>query len=394
MLLSLLLPNTPGTCSPALTMTALWLTLLLMPTSHLLQIHPDMSPPITNLRMEAKPDRLTWDLHGNATNIKCIKDSKQILKAEQDRYCEYHALSLCKVSNYTVRVGNPPFSTWILFPEPDGDSEAAAKNLTCWVHDMTVLTCRWAVGRAAPRGVQYRLSWRVGSGKDLECPRYHVDERGVRVGCRWDDVSRYQGGFLVQVHGASAGARIPCKEDMVDFFQQERLSPPNVTIRCNLTHAFLEWKNVSHFNRRVRYQLSIQRGQGAPVEQIFRDNVNSLDLLHPGTFVVRIRAEAYLAGIRSDWSAPQRFVCDSAGDTLSRVWWAALLIALAMLLALLFMFLLCRRFSVVQKILPPVPNVKDPLWDLGQNYKLVVWDIGQPSPEDCPVAQVQVQETA
>uniref|UniRef100_A0A5F9DUI8 Interleukin 3 receptor subunit alpha n=1 Tax=Oryctolagus cuniculus TaxID=9986 RepID=A0A5F9DUI8_RABIT len=345
----------------------------------------DMSPPITNLRMEAKPDRLTWDLHGNATNIKCIKDSKQILKAEQDRYCEYHALSLCKVSNYTVRVGNPPFSTWILFPEPDGDSEAAAKNLTCWVHDMTVLTCRWAVGRAAPRGVQYRLSWRVGSGKDLECPRYHVDERGVRVGCRWDDVSRYQGGFLVQVHGASAGARIPCKEDMVDFFQQERLSPPNVTIRCNLTHAFLEWKNVSHFNRRVRYQLSIQR---------FRDNVNSLDLLHPGTFVVRIRAEAYLAGIRSDWSAPQRFVCDSAGDTLSRVWWAALLIALAMLLALLFMFLLCRRFSVVQKILPPVPNVKDPLWDLGQNYKLVVWDIGQPSPEDCPVAQVQVQETA
>lgn len=37
----------------------------------------------------------------------------------------------------------------------------------------------------------------------------------------------------------------------------------------------------------------------------------------------------------------------------------------------IYLLLSPSRFSVVQKILPPVPNVRDPLRDHGQNYKLV-----------------------
>ena len=39
-----------------------------------------------------------------------------------NRYCQFAAISLCEVTNYTVVVASPPFSASILFPE-DGEGK-------------------------------------------------------------------------------------------------------------------------------------------------------------------------------------------------------------------------------------------------------------------------------
>ncbi|XP_063099176.1 uncharacterized protein LOC134474601 [Cavia porcellus] len=83
--------------------------------------------PLRNLRVEPGSRRLTWDLQGNASGIQCFQSSYPLTdseedasfqEAEDDQYCEYHTMSFCTVTNYTVRVTQPPFSAWILFPQP------------------------------------------------------------------------------------------------------------------------------------------------------------------------------------------------------------------------------------------------------------------------------------
>nr|XP_011733316.1 interleukin-3 receptor subunit alpha [Macaca nemestrina] len=178
-------------------------------------------------------------------------------------YCQFGAISLCEGTNYTVRVASPPFSTWILFPENTGTPRAGAENLTCWVHDVDFLSCSWVVGPAAPADVQYDLYLNnPKSHEQYRCLHYKTDARGTQIGCRFDDIARLSRGSQsshILVRGRSAAVSIPCTDKFVFFSQIERLTPPNMTGECNETHSFMHWKMKSHFNRKFRYELRIQK---------------------------------------------------------------------------------------------------------------------------------------
>ncbi|XP_040844224.1 interleukin-3 receptor subunit alpha isoform X2 [Ochotona curzoniae] len=375
-------------------MLATWFTMLLVPSCCLLQAPPDDNLPIRNLRMDPHSQRLTWDRSGNVSGIECIKNSRQKLKAREDRYCEYRVLSLCEPTNYTVRAASPPFSTWILFPQPGGDSAAAAQNVTCKTAGGDALTCHWAVGSAAPSDVQYQLSWiDQGSSRWRACLNYHVDTWGRQVGCRVDGISQYCPELWVHVFGQTRASRIPCSSKVLTFSSLELLRPPNITTRCNETHSQLHWETQSHFNCSFRYTLHIQKALEPPMKDIVLQDTNSFTLLHRGAFMVKIKVEEVLSEASSDWSEPQHFACDSEEEKASSgIWRTSLLMALGTLLALLLAVLLCRRFSVIQRVFPPIPRMRDPTRGHGQHEELVVWDLGPSGQEDCPVAQLQVQE--
>ncbi|XP_045393653.1 interleukin-3 receptor subunit alpha isoform X1 [Lemur catta] len=359
----------------------------------------DPNPPIKNLRMDPENKRLTWDLNGNVTEISCIKESRLPVQARNNRYCSFGLISPCKVTNYTVTVTHPPFSTWILFPEPDGIPGAAAENLSCRVHDVDVLTCDWTVGRAAPDDVQYQLYLEHETTRARHtCLRYRADDRGTHVGCHFDAisrVSRYPHGFQVVVNGTSERARVPCTDIFRYLSAIEKLSAPNITVKCNKTRSFMEWKMLSHFNRRFNYELQIQKStEAAATETLKVKEHTSFTLPNPGTYTVKIRAQEVFERQLSDWSAPQRVVCDAEEDVHagSRLTW--LLAAVGALLALLLALLLCRRYSLMKKLLPPIPRIKDPISDDFPNDKLMPWEAGRADPEDCAVAEVQlVKET-
>ncbi|XP_008566373.1 PREDICTED: interleukin-3 receptor subunit alpha [Galeopterus variegatus] len=416
-------------------MAVLWLMMFLVPVSCQLQTK-DPNTPIKNLRMEPKSRRLTWDLNGNVTKIECIKDSHQFKEATNNQYCHYGVLSTCNVTNYTVSITNPPFSAWILFPKQDGKPEAAAENLTCWVHDVDFLTCSWALGRAAPSDVQYHLYLKnTSTQKEYPCPHYKKDDQGTHIGCHFDDISRiskYPHQFLILVNGTSKSCSVPCmdifedlsyigKEGLRTFpshysggwnFKIEawqclrkcpkhgamdgnkkgkRLSPPNVTAECNKTHSFMEWEMRSHFNRKFLYELQIEKSTRHVFTEQIQDK-NSFELHNPGTYTVKIRVQEYFIRLPSRWSAPQRFVCDHEEDAHTRGWRTSLLVALGTLLALLCAAFLCKRYSVMQKIFPPIPRLKDPISDKFQNDKMMAWVAGRADREDCPVAEVLVVE--
>lgn len=387
-------------------MAFLWLVVLLMPVSCLLSAHQgrtsprenDPDAPIRNLRIEPESGRLSWDLHGNVSEITCYINSKrEKRKAQNNRYCAVQPIP-CSVTNYTVSVNQGPplstFSTWILYPEPEGNPKAAA-NLTCWIHDVHFLTCRWAPGRAAPPDVRYRLYLENPLSHQMwECVHDEADPRGTHFQCRFDisalpDKLGRLARFLVN-GSTSSGSRIPCSELTSQLSPMEILTAPNITNSwCNQSYAIMRWSVQSNFNFHFKYEVQIQKGE----DQAYSQEVerNSLWLYNPGTYTVKIRAKDASFNLPwGDWSAPQRFVCDGEKGTVLPAWLTSLLIALGMLLALGLVLLLCRRFSVRQKLLPPIPHLKDPISDNLQNERMMAWDPEQASREECPVAEVQV----
>ncbi|XP_036696616.1 interleukin-3 receptor subunit alpha isoform X1 [Balaenoptera musculus] len=344
--------------------------------------------------MEPERKRLTWDLHGNVSEITCLINSKDFTKVWKSTYCSIPYLS-CQATNYSIRVTKgQPFSTWIQYPSQEGNPRAAAENLTCWVHDVDFLTCSWAVGREAPRDVQYSLYLEnLDSYEKWPCSQYTADEQGTNVQCRFHNISvlsKDQTRFLV--NGTSSGSKIPCSETSDKLAKIEVLAAPNVTSRwCNQSYLFMQWQVKSHLNDDFKYELQMQKGtEPAYKEEIYKA---FLELNNPGTYTVRVRArDATFSHYKpwGPWSVHQHFVCEDEKGARLPVWLTSLLIALGTLLIAVGFVLLFCRFSVMQKLFPPIPHMKDHINGKLQNGRTMTWDPDQDSQEECPVAEVQV----
>ncbi|KAM7041412.1 interleukin-3 receptor subunit alpha-like [Molossus nigricans] len=366
-------------------MAGLWLAVFLTPVCSLLRDQA-LNPPITNLRMVPERKQLTWNNTKNISSVECYVDSRLFRKLENNGSCEISVLSKCKASNFTVKVtvvDDEPYSTWIEYPKPEGNPGAAAKDLHCKVHDVDFLTCTWAVGSEAPNDTQYLFTLEnVGTNQRWECPHYTSNERGTHVQCQFDKISRFpENQYRFLVEGVSAEGGILCSEFFELLEDIEELIAPNITATCNESLALMEWEMASLFHRNFEYNLEIQQGTEPPSSHKVHGKQWTLN--NPGTFTVKIQA---LAGL---WSAPQRFVCGRAGGALHQLWLTASLIALAAVLTVGVAVVLCRRYSVLKKLLPPIPHMKDPLRDTCQGEKIMAWEAG-PLTQDCPVAEVQV----
>ncbi|XP_058906677.2 interleukin-3 receptor subunit alpha isoform X6 [Kogia breviceps] len=383
----------------ALAMAFVWLAVFLVPVSGLLppdhDSYPieisDPDPPIKNLRMDPERKRLTWDLHGNVSEITCFINSKPFTKARKGTYCNISDLS-CQVTNYSVTVTKgQPFSAWLQYPRQEGNPWAAAENLTCWVHDVDFVTCRWAVGRQAPRDVQYNLYLEnLDSYEKWPCSQYRADEQGTNVQCRFHNISvlsKDQTRFLV--NGTSSGSKIPCSETSDKLAKIEVLAAPQITSRwCNQSYSFMRWQVRSHLNDDFKYELQIQKG----MELAYKQEIYKafLELNNPGTYTVQVRArDATFSHYKpwGPWSVPQHFVCEEGARL--PAWLTSLLIALGTLLSTGLALLFCR-FLVTQKLFPPIPHMKDHINGKLQNGRTMTWDPDQDSQEECPVVEVQV----
>ncbi|XP_045851566.1 interleukin-3 receptor subunit alpha-like isoform X2 [Meles meles] len=344
-------------------MAVLWLAVFLTSASGLSPSEEDPDSLIKNLRIEPVERRLTWDLHGNVSEIMCFINSKFITKAvNNNRYCQFHVLPSCEVKYFSISLTKgPPFLMGIQYPLQEGNPEAAARGLDCWVHDVDFLTCSWEVGREAPRDVQYHMYW-----QELRLPKH----------------------LQILVRGTSQGARIPCSDRTVELSEIEILNPPNITGTCNTSHLLMEWEASSHFNNRFEYELQLQKGSDPAYTEKLQEKF--FELHNPRNYAARLRAKGFYRKSWSEWSAPQRFACDVGEDSPRPDWLLSALVLLATMLVLGLVILLCGRYSVLQKLFPPIPHMKDSITDNLQSGKLVAWEGSRASREDCPVAEVQV----
>ncbi|XP_021102027.1 interleukin-3 receptor subunit alpha [Heterocephalus glaber] len=410
------------------TMPGPWLSpplllLLLPPACCPRPAAPELGVPIGNLRVEPGSRRLTWDLLGNASGIECFKDGSTCLMVKRvpstqpglhpggrksgseplgptadpaagsdqayDKYCHYSTMSLCTVTNYTVKVTQPAFSAWILFPESGSNAEAAARDLKCKIFDGGPMVCSWAVGTGAPGDVQYQLSWRnLESEEEGVCLRYNTDAQGRNIRCQFDQVRALPEFMMITVNGRSNGFRVPCTDLSIELAAiAETLLPPNISTECNRTHVHLSWLPPrSHFRNNFKYELQTEQIPGGSPVPVNSLSTNEFLLPNPGRCTVRIRAR-YRSNRWTAWSPPQAFGCDrEESSQQQRLWPASVLAALGTLLLAAAALLLCRR-ALLGRLLPPLPPMKDPLADAPQRAQLMPWEAGL---EDCPVSELQV----
>ncbi|XP_074179924.1 interleukin-3 receptor subunit alpha [Rhinolophus sinicus] len=422
-------------------MALLWLAVFLVPAS--CTVHPDQDgqhaqlqvlsadpkSPIENFRMQTRSKTLSWDVIGNVSNVECSKNSNSPTKAQNNHSCKFYVLPKCELSNYTVTAtvaNGESFSTWMQYPVQEGSPGAAARGLKCWVHDVDFLTCSWEVGTEAPSDVQYHayLEAVTRTENKWECPRYSTNELGTHIQCHFKDISAFanvQYRFLV--NGTSTESGIPCSE-FIAYLSHiastglrrqtcqagplvssptralipsqrphllshwEVLSPPTMTVSCNKSHSVMEWKMSSRFYDMFQYELEIQKGTERPYVHR-EDSKTSLVLSNPGAYTVRIRARVRFYQT-SPWSTFQSVVCQKEEDADLHFWLTPLVIALVTLLLVGCALFLCKRYSVLQKLFPPIPHMKDPLGNNTHSERMLACESDRAGQEECPVAKVQV----
>ncbi|XP_075814515.1 interleukin-3 receptor subunit alpha-like [Microtus pennsylvanicus] len=358
------------------------------------------APLFQNLSLEPALLRLSWDgyVTSGSRDVVCQKGMKTRVRADpHSTHCRFPSLSLCHVTDLCVfRVRDLSLPSCIRFPEPDPDCAcmrfpesdpdraSAATNLSCWVHDVDVMTCRWGRGPAAPEDAQYWMFWRdasLGRDRDRECAHYDLaDSRGSRLGCRVDGVAALPPYVTVTVTG---GGGASCSDVSVLLQRAEVLTPPALTAACNGTEAAqLHWEMRSHFHRTFVYELLIQKSSRSEPE-IQETSENHIRVVNPGSAHFRVRARPTSNTEFSDWSPAVPLDCDPDAGTGSRVTvMAAALAVLGAGLTALGTLLLCRR-PLRAKLFPAIPRAKD--LGRGAETETVAWAA---APEDPEVTRV------
>lgn len=370
---------------------ALWLLVALAtPAPSPVTSESGAAPPFFNLRVYPNELRLSWERRAPGPQAVCRKQGLGIVWSDIGReHCRFPSLSLCHMTNISVFLPNDPGATaaWILFPESDPNRPAAATDLHCWLHHVDHVSCRWGRGPGAPSDVQYRMFWRdarQGRDRDRECPRYDVmGMGGARLGCTLDAVGIVLPTLMmVTVTGSSGQGPVSCSDTAVDLQAAEVLTPPTLRAKCNGSDAALvSWVMRSRFHRGFEFQLEIRKGPHSEPETEHTSE-SHFRVRIPGYASFRVRAKPSDIADFSAWSEVAELDCGPGGRSQVTVTTVATLVAVgAGLTALVTLLLLCRR-----RLLPPIPNLKDPMGEKAEPAELVAWEAALP--EECEVTQV------
>uniref|UniRef100_A0A2K5MU20 Colony stimulating factor 2 receptor subunit alpha n=1 Tax=Cercocebus atys TaxID=9531 RepID=A0A2K5MU20_CERAT len=314
-----------------LLVTSLVLCELLQPAFLLILEKPASS---LNVRFDARTMNLTWDCQENTTFSRCFLTDKKGRIVEPrvtNKQCSCTFREICLHGGVTfevhVNTSQRAFQEKLLYPN-SGREGTAAQNFSCFIYNVDFMNCTWVRGPTAPRDVQYFL---------------YIQNSNV------DRTSGVQGCIL------------------------QRFNPPgNVTVRCNTTHCLVRWKQPRTYQKLsyldFQYQLDVHRKNTQPGTENLPINVSG-DLENRYNFpsseprakhAVKIRAADVRILNWSSWSEAAEFGSDDRNPSSVHIY--VLLILGTLVCGLLFGFLF-KRFFRIQRLFPPVPQIKDKLND-------------------------------
>ncbi|XP_017503953.3 granulocyte-macrophage colony-stimulating factor receptor subunit alpha-like isoform X3 [Manis javanica] len=251
----------------------------------------------------------------------------------------------------------------------------------------------WTPGPAAPADVQYHLyAWASTNEDEAECPHYTTDSTGTRVGCHFHKLGKPKrtDNYFFLVNGTSRETAV----QFLDFtpfvaYKIEKYNPPeNITVYDNESHHIIQWDNpeirfdiATHM---LYYKLDIQKkGSNSKIDPIFQRGEDKNVYLLPSS---AMRAEStFRARVRyvhnklwSEWSSPLHF--GHAELRSSRTTAALAGLVAGVVLTVTVLMFLCKRFSLKQRLLPPIPQVRREVTGSLPPHLEVSWDGDSPPP--------------
>ncbi|XP_054329488.1 granulocyte-macrophage colony-stimulating factor receptor subunit alpha isoform X3 [Pongo pygmaeus] len=380
-------------------------TMLLLVTSLLLcelphpafLLIPEKSDPPTvvpasslNVRFDSRTMNLSWDCQENTTFSRCFLTDKKNRVVEprlnnNECSCTFREICLHGGVTFEVHVNTSQrgFQQKLLYLN-SGREGTAAQNFSCFIYNVDFMNCTWARGPTAPRDVQYFLYIQNSKRRrEIRCP-YYMQDSGTHVGCHLDNLSGLTSRNYFLVNGTSREIGIQFFDSLLDTKKIERFNPPgNVTVHCNTTHCIVRWKQPRTYQKLsyldFQYQLDVHRKNTQPGTENLLIDVSG-DLENRYNFPsaeprakhnVKIRAADVRILNWSSWSEAAEFGSDDRN--LSSVYIYVLLIVGTLVCGIVLGFLF-KRFLRIQRLFPPVPQIKDKLNDNHEVEDEIIWE--------------------
>ncbi|XP_031814926.1 interleukin-3 receptor subunit alpha isoform X2 [Sarcophilus harrisii] len=365
-----------------------------------LQTSPDS--PIKNITIDMKTMCLNWTNVENVNNITCtIKILSKVVsqKKAKNNKCNIKGFySWCQGVDFVIEgFAGKRFSKTVRLPQR-GEEGTTKENVSCEIHDANFMDCKWTV-RKTPGDIHYQFFYsqspRTFVGR--ECRNYKTESEGRHVRCHFDNLSEFPNPYPYHflVTGTSNGREVQCTDDNISLWDIEIFKPPNVTIYCKDLNCSLQWqtpKTIQLEKKNFDYQLQIQKiddKNRSPVvlniDKITRYNYK----INYGKYTVKIRTKKKYGNKNwSTWSETQEFGHEVHKDNLLPVL-MVLLPGITFIIVLIVGYL-CKRYYVIQKIFPPIPQIRDQVSDSFQKYVEVDWKENKMLPEQCKIEEIQI----
>ncbi|XP_074156357.1 LOW QUALITY PROTEIN: granulocyte-macrophage colony-stimulating factor receptor subunit alpha-like [Sminthopsis crassicaudata] len=327
--------------------------------------------PIKNITIDMKTMWLRWTNVENVNNVTCsVKILSKLIyqvEATNNHRCKIKSFHCwCQGIDFVIEgFSGKRFSKTFHLPQR-GIEGTTKENVSCEVHDANFMDCKWTV-RTTPRDIQYQFFYSQSPRAfvDRECPNYKTDSEGRRVGCHFDNLSGFPNPYPYHflVTGTSNGTEVQCTDDNISLWDIEIFKPPNVTINCTNLRCRLQWqipKTIQGQDNGFEYQLQIQKIANKNFSEVVFNikRITNYDYtISYGKYTVKIRTRKVFNKNWSEWSEPQEFGDEVHKDNSLPVIMLLLGIAFTMLL---IMGYLCKRYYVIQKIIPTVLYIRRP----------------------------------
>ncbi|XP_051840567.1 granulocyte-macrophage colony-stimulating factor receptor subunit alpha-like [Antechinus flavipes] len=361
-------------------MAFIWISILLTSVYCLTEEQEDLAAKVSGLsvtisKKDPKRVELTWDNSDNITTPTSVMQTLYSPVMDMD----YIKKVCCHFSNCNLN---------------HGGEDTAAKNFSCIVYNIYFMNCTWTVGKAAPNDVQYYLySQNAEKKQERECTNYIKDSHKRHVGCHFDELDGFRGKAYFLVTGSSKRIKIKnfCSEKISLFSIEKYNAPSNITVNCSKSNCLIQWQKpktrIDIGDSEFKYMLCIQK--------LGSQYTNDTEIKLPGStkneyvftnfdtekrYILKIRARHRRASW-GYWSKPIEF--GSSEEQKRSPIYIYILMVFGTIVFVLIIIFLFKRCHIMQKLFPPIPQIKDKVNICDHLDRQIIWEEFKYYPEKC-----------
>ncbi|XP_007501082.2 granulocyte-macrophage colony-stimulating factor receptor subunit alpha isoform X1 [Monodelphis domestica] len=346
---------------------------------------------VTVVNKDPRKTELTWDNTDNITTPTYVMETHNSPVMDENyikKVCCHFSTCRATFMHYLAIYQNTS-KREVIFNNI-GEEDTAATNFSCLVYNAEFMNCTWTIGRAAPSDVQYHLYSQTAKGKqETECTSYIRNSQARHIGCHFDKLKEFKGQAYFLINGTSKNVKIKnfCSEKIFLLHIEKYNPPSNITVNCSKSNCLIQWQKpktrIKFGDSEWDYQLDIQKEGSLDTYELLKiRGTEKNEYEYPlydteAKYILKMRTN-HRNENWSDWSKPIVF----GGFKEEKINLIYIYVLVGTAIITLFVFFIFKRYYIMQRLFPQIPQIKDKVNICEQLNKQIIWEEFK-HPEKC-----------